>query len=481
MGKGKVYIETYGCQMNVNDTEIVFSLLERDGWERTEDITEADVIMANTCSVRDNAEQRIWGRLDYFNLQRRDRHVIIGILGCMAERLKDRLLDTHKVDIVAGPDAYRRLPRMLSAVTEGEPQIDVMLSREETYADINPVRTDKSGVSAFISIMRGCNNVCSYCVVPYTRGVERSRDPRTIVREACDVFSRGYREVTLLGQNVDSYLWKGDAPAAGASAISGNYPGYAEKTGPRRPDGLLRECSAGAATVDLVEAPVTFAALLEMVAGISPELRVRFATSNPQDISDEVLYVMARHDNICRHIHLPVQSGSDRILEKMRRRYTREWYLERVAKIREMLPGCGLTTDVIAGFCSETEEDHSLTLSLFDEVGFDTAFMFAYSERPGTLASRKYPDDIPQDVKVRRLNEIIALQNAKSLERYRQHIGSTLRVLVEGPSKKSPDQLCGRASNNMMCVWTDSTHRAGDYVDVTVQDCTSATLICKLI
>ena len=437
MDKGKVYIETYGCQMNVNDTEIVFSILGADGWTRTEDITEADVIMANTCSVRDNAEQRIWGRLDYFNLQRRDRPVTIGILGCMAERLKDQLLDTHKVDIVAGPDAYRRLPAMLSAVREGEPQIDVMLSREETYADINPVRTDKGGVSAFISIMRGCNNVCSYCVVPYTRGVERSRDPRTIVREACDVFERGYREVTLLGQNVDSYLWKG-------------------------------------------EGPVDFAALLEMVAAISPELRVRFATSNPQDISDEVLYVMARHDNICRHIHLPVQSGSDRILEKMRRRYTREWYLERVAKIREVLPGCGLTTDVIAGFCSETEEDHALTLSLFDEVGFDTAFMFAYSERPGTLASRKYPDDVPQEVKVRRLNEIIALQNTKSLERYRQQIGSTLRVLVEGPSKKSADQLCGRASNNMMCVWTDASHKAGDYVEVEVTGCTSATLLCKL-
>ena len=434
----KVYIETYGCQMNVNDTEVVFSILAGAGYGRTTDMAEADVIMANTCSVRDNAEQRIWGRIEQFNLQRKSRPVIIGILGCMAERLKDKLLDTGKVDIVAGPDAYRSLPRLLEAVSDGHPQIDVMLSREETYADINPVRIDSNGVSAFISIMRGCNNVCSYCVVPYTRGAERSRDPRTIVREACDCYSRGYREVTLLGQNVDSYHWTGE------------------------------------------DGEVTFARLLEQVALISPDLRVRFSTSNPQDFSDEVIYTMAAYDNICKHIHFPVQSGSDRMLEKMRRRYTREWYLSRVRRIRSVIPDCGLTTDVIAGFCTETEEDHKLTLSLFEEVGYDTAFMFYYSERPGTYAARHWEDDVDIETKTRRLNEIIALQNRKSLESYRRDIGKRFKVLVEGPSKKNPSELCGRASNNKMCVWPDTVHKAGDYVEVVVQDCTSATLLCRL-
>lgn len=435
----KVYIETYGCQMNVADTEVVFSILEKEGYGRTADITEADVIMANTCSVRDNAEQRIWGRIEQFNLQRKDRPVVIGILGCMAERLKDKLLDTRKVDIVAGPDAYRSLPRLLAAVTDGHPQIDVMLSREETYADINPVRIDSNGVSAFISIMRGCNNVCSYCVVPYTRGAERSRDPRTIVREACDCFSRGYREVTLLGQNVDSYHWKGE------------------------------------------DGEVTFAQLLEKVALISPELRVRFSTSNPQDFSDEVIYTMSAYENICKHIHFPVQSGSNRMLEKMRRRYTREWYISRVKKIRSIIPDCGITTDVIAGFCTETEEDHKQTLSLFEEVGYDTAFMFYYSERPGTFAARHWEDDVDIETKTRRLNEIIALQNRKSLESYRRDIGRRFKVLVEGPSKKNPSELCGRASNNKMCVWPDAAHKPGDYVEVEVLDCTSATLLCRLV
>ena len=425
--------------MNVNDTEVIFSILAKHGYERTEKMEEADVIMANTCSVRDNAEQRIWGRIDCFNQARKHRPgVVIGIVGCMAERLKEALLDSHKVDLVAGPDAYRRLPELLEAVSPGHPQIDVMLSREETYADITPVRLDKNGVSAFISIMRGCNNVCSYCVVPYTRGAERSRDPRTIVMEACDLFSKGYREVVLLGQNVDSYLWKDEA------------------------------------------GQVNFAALLRMVAEVSPELRVRFSTSNPQDISDEVIYTMSEYDNICKHIHLPVQSGSDVMLEKMRRRYTREWYLARVAKIREVLPGCGLTTDVIAGFCGETEEDHRDTLSLFEEVCFDSAFMFYYSERPGTLAAKKYADDVDIETKTRRLNEIIALQGRCSLRSYTADIGKTFRVLVEGPSKKSPDELCGRASNNKMCVFPDRKHKAGDYVDVRVLSCSSATLICEL-
>lgn len=436
----KVYIETYGCQMNVNDSEVVLSILSAHGYARTDDISQADVILANTCSVRDNAEQRIWGRIAWFNQQRRQRPVIIGILGCMAERLKDKLLETGQVDLVAGPDAYRSLPELLGAATEDHPQINTELSREETYSDIIPVRTDANGVSAFISIMRGCNNVCSYCVVPYTRGAERSRDARSIVREACDCFANGYKEVTLLGQNVDSYHWKDEA--AGED--------------------------------------VTFANLLEMVAQVSPELRVRFSTSNPQDFSDEVIYTMARYGNICKHIHFPVQSGSDRMLEKMRRRYTRAWYLERVAKIREVIPDCGLTTDVIAGFCSETEEDHRDTLSLFEEVGFDNAFMFYYSERPGTMAARHYPDDVDIETKTRRLNEIIALQGRKSLESYRGDIGKRFRVLVEGPSKKNPAELCGRASNNKMCVWPDTVHKAGDYVEVEVLDCTSATLLCTL-
>lgn len=436
----KIYIETYGCQMNVGDSEVIFSILGKEGYERTESMDDADVILANTCSVRDNAEQRIWGRIEVFHKQKEKRSgVVVGIVGCMAERLKDKLLDTHKVDLVAGPDSYRTLPTLLRDIAPDKPQINVMLSHEETYADIVPVRTDRNGVSAFISIMRGCNNVCSYCVVPYTRGAERSRDPQTIVDEARDVFSKGYKEVTLLGQNVDSYNWK---PAEGEGC--------------------------------------DFPKLLEMVARISPELRVRFATNHPKDISDELIETMARYDNICNHIHLPVQSGSDRLLEKMRRRYTAEWYLERVAMIREVLPGCGITTDVIAGFYSETEEDHQQTLELFRKVGFDYAYMFYYSERPGTLAARHYPDDVPLDVKTRRLNEIIALQSELSLKSNQNDIGKTFRVLVEGPSKKNPEELCGRSGSNKMCVFPGKGHKAGDYVDVKVLSCTSATLIGKL-
>ena len=427
--------------MNVSDTEVIFSILGKVGYERTEDMGEADVILANTCSVRENAEQRIWGRIEQFRLQKKKRDgVIIGIVGCMAERLKDRLLDGHEVDLVAGPDSYRSLPQLIENISPDSPGIDVMLSHEETYADISPVRIDRNGVSAFISIMRGCNNVCSFCVVPYTRGAERSRDPHSIVREACDVFSKGYREVTLLGQNVDSYLWKGE-------------------------DGT----------------EVNFAQLLRMTAEISPELRVRFSTSHPKDISDEVIETMAAYGNICKHIHLPVQSGSTALLEKMRRKYTREGYLERVEKIRSVIPDIGLTTDVIAGFCGETEQDHADTLSLMEKVGFDWAFMFQYSERPGTLAARKYPDDVTPEEKTRRLNEIIELQNRKSLESYRKEIGRELEVLVEGPSKRNPDELCGRASNNKMCVFPGGGHKTGDYVRVRVESCTSATLICSLL
>ena len=422
--------------MNVADTEVVFSILGAHGYERTENMEDADVILVNTCSVRDNAEQRIHGRLEQFNIQRRKRPgVLVGVLGCMAERLKEELLESGKVDIVAGPDAYRSLPLMLQNAAPGMPQINVLLSREETYAEIVPVRLDSNGVSAFISIMRGCNNVCSYCVVPYTRGAERSRDYHSIVREACDCAQKGYKEVTLLGQNVDSYK--------------------------------VDDCN--------------FARLLAMVAEACPGMRIRFSTSNPQDISDEVLQVMASHDNICHHIHLPVQSGSDRMLEKMRRRYTREWYLQRVEAIRKYMPDCAISTDVIAGFCSETEEDHALTLSLFEQVRFDAAFMFQYSERPGTLAARKYPDDVPPAVKTRRLEEIIALQNRLSLESNRADIGKTFTVLVEGPSKRNPSDLCGRAGNNKMCVWPDTEHKAGDFVQVEVLDCTQATLLCKKV
>ena len=420
--------------MNVNDSEVILSILQDAGYALTDDIAQADVILANTCSIRDNAEQRIWGRIDQFKIQKKKRPgVIIGIVGCMAERLKDKLLEA--VDIVAGPDSYRSMPELLKAVTPDSPQMDVLLSHEETYADISPVRLDKNGISAFISIMRGCNNVCSYCIVPYTRGRERSRDAHTIVREARELWENGYKEVTLLGQNVDSYRWE----------------------------------------------DVGFAQLLEMVAQVNPELRVRFSTSHPKDISDDVIYTMARHENICRHIHLPVQSGSSAMLEKMRRKYDREWYLERVAKIREVMPDCGLTTDVIAGFCGETEQDHRDTLTLMENVVFDSAFMFAYSERPGTLASKVYPDDIPYEVKTARLNEIIALQGRMSLKSNEKEIGKIHKVLVEGPSKKNPQELCGRAASNKMCVFPSRGEKPGDYCLVKVVSVTSATLLCDRI
>ncbi len=433
--------------MNVNDTEVIFSILAKAGYARTENMDEADIIMANTCSIRDNAEQRIWGRIDqFYGCKRLREGVVTGIVGCMAERLKDKLLESGRVDFVAGPDSYRSLPEMLARIAPGRPQINVELSREETYADIEPVRIDKNGVSAFISIMRGCNNACSYCVVPYTRGAERSRDPETIIREACGLFGRGYKEVTLLGQNVDSYLWH-------------------------------RE---GGTDVD-------FADLLEGVASISPQLRVRFSTSHPKDISDKVIFTMAKYPNICRHIHLPVQSGSDTMLVKMRRRYTREWYLGRVAKIREVMPDCAITTDIIAGFCGETLQDHQDTLSIMREVGYDYAYMFQYSERPGTLAARNYPDDVSPEEKTRRLNEIIALQNELSLESNRRDVGKTFTVLVEGPSRRNPADSCGRASNNKMCVFPSvgpesvKAPAPGDYVDVKVMSCTSATLICERV
>lgn len=437
----KVYIETYGCQMNVNDSEVILSVLKKHGYTLTADMDAADLIIANTCSVRDNAEQRIWGRVDQFRLvKKHNKNVKIGIVGCMAERLKDELLASGKVDLVCGPDAYRRIYELVESLGVQETAIDVQLSRTETYDDIKPERMDTKGVSAFISIMRGCNNVCSYCVVPYTRGVERSREPQSIIAEAVDLCERGYKEITLLGQNVDSYSWNGGE--------------------------------------------MNFPQLIEAVAQAVPGMRIRFSTSNPHDLSDDLLRVMAKYDNVCKHIHLPVQSGSNVMLEKMRRKYTREWYLDRVAKIREIIPDCGLSTDVIAGFCGETLQDHEDTLSLMDQVGFDSAFMFQYSERPGTLAARKYADDVPEAEKTRRLNEIIEHQVKSSARRYGAQLGKRLEVLIEGNSKRSDSDLCGRASNNMMCVFPNmrpEENRVGKYATVQVVGSTSATLICEEI
>ncbi len=432
-----VFIETYGCQMNVNDSEVVLSILQGAGFTLCSQPEDAKLVLINTCAIRDNAEQRILGRLDFYRLlKKKNPRLIVGVLGCMAERLKDSLLEHPAVDLVAGPDAYRDLPRLIGILgSSGSKQINTLLSHEETYADISPVRMDPGGVSAFISIMRGCNNVCSYCVVPYTRGAERSRDPESILREVGEVFDAGYREVTLLGQNVDSYRY-GD-------------------TG--------------------------FAQLLARVAQVSPQLRVRFSTSHPKDMKDEVLLTMASYPNICRHIHLPVQSGSNAILEKMGRRHTREWYLERVARIREVMPDCAITTDVIAGFCSETEDDFEDTLDLMRTVRFDAAFMFQYSERPGTKAARHFPDDVPPQVKTERLEKIIALQSEMSLESNRRDLGRCFEVLIEGHSKKSDADLMGRTSQNKACVFPAAGHAIGEYVTVRVLSCTAATLLCEIV
>ncbi len=428
----KLYIETYGCQMNVGDSEIVVSIMQEEGYRYTESLDEADIVLINTCSIRDNAEQRIWGRLSEMRHQRKKKpSLIIGIIGCMAERLKEELTKGGTgVDIVAGPDAYRDLPRLVREVDNGTTGVNVELSKEETYAEIAPVRLDRNGVSAFIAIMRGCNNYCSYCVVPYTRGIERSRDAKTIVAEARTLFENGYREVTLLGQNVNSY-----------------------RTG-----------------------DVDFPELLKQVAEISPMLRVRFATSHPKDISDKLLETMASMPNICRAIHLPAQSGSTEMLKRMNRKYTREWYLERVAAIRRYMPDCAITTDLIAGFAHESEEEHQETLSLMREVGYDFAYMFKYSERPGTFAQRNLGDDIPEDVKTRRLTEIIDLQNTLSEESNKRDIGKEFEILVECTSKRSEEQLSGRTSQNKMVVFDRGDHNIGDYVKVRITGCSSATL-----
>lgn len=440
----KLYIESYGCAMNFSDSEIVASIMLDMGFETTGNYQEADVVFINTCSIRENAEQRVRARLrDFKQVKSTNPGLMVGVLGCMAERLKSRFLEEEKlVDIVIGPDAYRDLPNLIDRVDEGNRAVNVLLSREETYADINPVRLNSNGINAFISIMRGCDNMCSFCVVPFTRGRERSRDVHSIIREAQELFAEGYKEVTLLGQNVDSYKWSSE-------------------------DGTEH---------------VNFASLLERVAQISPDLRVRFSTSHPKDITDEVLYTMARYENICKYIHLPVQSGNSRILELMNRTYDREWYMERVDAIRRILPECAISTDVIAGFCSETEEEHQDTLSMMDYVKYDFAYMFFYSERPGTLAAKRYADDIPEDVKKRRLKEIVERQQQHSHIRLQEQLGKVQKVLIEGFSRKSDRDYSGRSDQNATVVFpVDERFKPGDYVHVLAEKCTTATLIGKII
>jgi tRNA-2-methylthio-N6-dimethylallyladenosine synthase len=445
-GGKRFYIESYGCQMNFSDSEIVASILRDNGFGPTRDADQADLVLINTCSIREKAEQTVRNRLAEFRRLKKSRPgLIVGVLGCMAERLKAKLLEEEKlVDMVVGPDAYRSLPTLLAEAEDGRKAVNVLLSREETYSDISPVRLDGNGVTAFVSIMRGCNNMCSFCVVPFTRGRERSRDAASIVSECGELFAGGYREVTLLGQNVDSYLWVDEA---------------------------------GGRTVD-------FAMLLDMCARVSPLLRIRFSTSHPKDITDEVLHSMARHPNICRYIHLPLQSGSTRVLQHMNRSYTREWYLAKVRRIREVMPDCGISSDIIAGFCTETQEDHADTLDVMESSRFDFSYMFMYSERPGTLAAKRYADDVPEAEKRRRLNEIVALQNRLSLESNRTDLGRVFSVLVEGDSRRSDAHWMGRNSQNKVVVFPKSAEGGvgpGDYVDVRVNDCTQATLIGVMV
>lgn len=435
----KFYIESYGCAMNFNDSEIVASILNQEGFGATRNVEEANLILLNTCSIREKAEQTVRKRLTEFRrIKKETPGLLIGVLGCMAERLKTKLLEEEKlVDMVVGPDAYRSLPSLIAEAETGQKSVNVLLSREETYGDISPVRLDNNGVSSFVSIMRGCNNMCTFCVVPFTRGRERSRDAISIVREAAELFENGYREVTLLGQNVDSYYWTSE-------------------------DG---------------SETVTFAQLLEKVALINPLLRVRFSTSHPKDITDEVLFTIARHENICNYIHLPVQSGSNRILQLMNRTYTREWYMKKVERIREILPGCGLSTDIICGFCSETEEEHQETMDIMRFAAYDLAYMYFYSERPGTLAQRRYQDDIPEEVKKRRLAEVVELHRQQSEKSMKNDVGKTFKVLVEGTSKRSEEHLFGRNDQNKVIVFPRENFKKGEYVMVKVESCTSGTLI----
>jgi tRNA-2-methylthio-N6-dimethylallyladenosine synthase len=446
----KLYIESYGCQMNFSDSEIVASILIDEGYSTVADYKEADVILVNTCSIRDNAEQRVFNRLQNYQVVKKTRPgAIIGMLGCMAERLKSQLLERDKlVDLVVGPDAYRSLPELLQSAESGQRAVNVLLSREETYADISPVRLDNNGISAFISIMRGCDNMCSFCVVPFTRGRERSRDPESIVREARELLLKGYKEVTLLGQNVDSYKWN---------------------------------ISAKGEIIDPNEEVVRFSDLLEKVALVSKDLRIRFSTSHPKDMNDEVLHVMAKHENICEYIHLPVQSGNNEILEKMNRGYTREWYFERIDAIRRIMPNCAISTDMIIGFCDEDDAAFEETYDLMDKVQFDYAYMFKYSERPKTLAERNFEDNVPEDVKSKRLQRIIDLQHSKSLLNNQKHVGKTYQVLLEGESKRSDKQLFGRNSQNCVVIIDKGDLKKGQYVNVLIESCSSATLFGKVI
>ena len=446
----KFYIESYGCAMNFADSEIVASILHDQGFGATRDFSEADLVLINTCSIREKAEQTVRKRLnDLRQIKKNKPGALIGILGCMAERLKSKLLEEERlVDLVVGPDAYRSLPSLIQEAETGQKAVNVLLSREETYADISPVRLVTNGVNSFVSIMRGCNNMCTFCVVPFTRGRERSRDPHSILRECRELFEQGYKEITLLGQNVDSYFW---TPSDAAS-----------------PDGWGQ--------------PVTFANLLEQTAKIDPSLRIRFSTSHPKDITDEVLHVIARNDNICKYIHLPVQSGSNRILQLMNRTYTREWYMAKVDRIRELIPGCGISSDIIAGFCTETEEDHQLTLELMEYCQYDFSYMYFYSERPGTLAARRFQDDVPEEVKKRRLSEIVDLQNKLSKISNHKDIGRTVNVLIEGDSKKSNRDWMGRSSENKVLVFPKNNRAVpGDYVTVTVTGSTGGTLLGEII
>jgi len=441
----KLYLESYGCAMNFSDSEVVASILVNDGFVTTRNEAEADVILINTCSIRDNAEKRVRNRLTQFNKAKRERPgMIIGILGCMAERLKKNLLEEEKlVDIVAGPDSYRDLPNLITEVEGGQKAVNVLLSRDETYADISPIRLDKAGISAFVSITRGCDNMCSFCVVPFTRGRERSRDPQTIVRECKELFDQGYREVTLLGQNVDSYRWNMSSK------------------------GEIKDTNL----------PTTnFAQLMEMVAHVDPLLRIRFSTSHPKDMTDDVLEVMVKYDNICNYIHLPVQSGNTEMLKRMNRGYSREWYMDRIAAIKRIVPNCGISTDTISGFCGETEEEHQETLSMMRDVKYDFAYMYKYSERPKTLAERKFEDDVPEEVKQRRLQEVIDLQQAHSLEIMQEQIGKTEEILVEKVSRRSEEQMVGRTDRNHKVVFDRGNAKVGDYLTVKITDCTSATL-----
>jgi tRNA-2-methylthio-N6-dimethylallyladenosine synthase len=441
----KLYVESYGCQMNFSDSEVVASIMTNNGYSTTRNIDEADVVLINTCSIRDNAEQRVRNRLTEFK-HRKDQNpdLVVGILGCMAERLKKSLLEEEKlVDLVAGPDAYRDLPNLVDEVGTGQRAVNVLLSRDETYADISPVRLDQGGISAFVTIMRGCDNMCSFCVVPFTRGRERSRDPHTIIEECRDLLSKGYREVTLLGQNVDSYRWN---------------------------------LTSKGEVKDANQPTTNFAQLMEMVALVSPDLRIRFSTSHPKDMTDDVLEIMAKYENICPYIHLPVQSGNSAVLERMNRGYSREWYLDRIASIHRLIPNCAISTDIITGFCGETDEEHAETISLMEQVQFDFAYMFKYSERPKTLAERRFADDVPEEVKAKRLNEIIELQLKHSRLSNDKQIGKTVKVLVEGTSKRSEDHLCGRNGQNAMVVFPRENYEKGQYVMVKITSCTSATL-----